>query len=702
MSPIAKSETLFVTEKIVDSGGNAMYPPKIENTKMQLVRTNVDGGNDIVYLEGRLYIISAADGGSLRVCSADKGEVHVLGEVGGLGNMRQIEVSAEAAPGRIIAAVTARECGLYLIDVTDPTRPYVCCHYDTVEFGTGVAFSGHYAAVGCRSFGVEIIDVQIPEKPRHVSVIRAGEVQSVCIDNGVLYTGSWGERQVNVFEIKDAAKPVKLATIPLEGKGDGLTVRDGLLYAATGQHLRPADGSDPEAYGFGRGNGFVIWDVHDPANPVKVSATMLPVRYHCAFWDMWDVTLCGKYAVVSNTLIGVWIYDVSDPAAPVLMDHAAITTEHRASEFIPMFAPTRVLLPFEHEKQMYAPVTGVAAADGRLYIAARFQNIHVAFADYFVEEKEEKTCISEDDDYYVRYAGDECRNVRIIRTEGQAHAAASYGGYTYVACGMGGIQIFDVNFERVSAVTTSGFALDIRERCGLLYVAAGREGVIVYRPKGAEEVARISLGGATCAQVVPSADGRFVMAHTDDQHLSIIDFSDMVSPSVIMSEHYVPGLIYHRHISHEGVCGRYFGCYWNNNVTHWYDLSGEKPLLTEFAQGRLSFGDGITGLSRPYTTLAVVNGGYVLCDIRSEKAYGDYDVIRVEGAYLRGKPVIDGDRLYVCDKLNGNVVMCDISDIYSPRLVRRYNFSGHPDLVCPVDGGAVVPLGHQGIAYIKC
>ena len=157
-----------------------MYPPYIENSKLELLRTDVEGGNDIAYLDGRLYIISAADGGSFRVCTAAGTDSKVLGELHGLGNMRQIEVSASAVSGRMIAAVTARECGLYIIDATDPAAPYVCCHYDSVEFGTGVAFCGKYVAVGCRSYGVELIDISVPEKPRHVSVIRAGEVQSVC------------------------------------------------------------------------------------------------------------------------------------------------------------------------------------------------------------------------------------------------------------------------------------------------------------------------------------------------------------------------------------------------------------------------------------------------------------------------------------------------------------------------------------------
>ena len=680
-----------------------MYPPYIENSKLELLRTDVEGGNDIAYLDGRLYIISAADGGSFRVCTAAGTDSKVLGELHGLGNMRQIEVSASAVSGRMIAAVTARECGLYIIDATDPAAPYVCCHYDSVEFGTGVAFCGKYVAVGCRSYGVELIDISVPEKPRHVSVIRAGEVQSVCFAEGILYTGSWGERQVNVFDVNEVSMPKKLATIPLEGRGDGLVVRDGILFAATGQHLRPATGTDPEDYGFGRGNGFVIWDVHDPANPVKLSATMLPVRFLCVFWDMWDVNLCGNYAVVSNSIIGVWIYDISDLTAPVLKDHIAITTDHPAEDFIPILTRNKTMLPFDREKQMYAPVTGVAAVDGMLYVAARFQKLSVAKADYFIEEHVPEKQLHEYGDYYMRYAGDEPGDAQIIPINGQAHAAAYLDGKVYAACGNGGLQVFGGDLKLLNSVELGGFVLDVRVQDGLLYIAAGFAGLVIMRPEGdgLVEISRLSLGGASCAQVVPSANGRFVMAHTDDQHLTIIDVTDKAAPRAAMLEHYVPGLIYHRQISRDGVGGRYYGCYWNNNYTRWYDLSGDVPILTKWKQGRLGFRGGVTGLADMYKTLAVVEGGYVVCDIRDETEYADGNVVRIEGARLRGKPVVSGNILYVTNRLDGDVAVCDISDASVPKLVSKYNFSGHPDMACPVPGGAVIPLGHQGLAYIK-
>ena len=683
------------------------FPPYIEKTGIRLERTSLAGGSGICFADGMLYMISAAEGGSLRVCTADGEKPELVGELTGLGTTRQIAVG-RLADGRRIAAITARDCGLYLIDVTNPAKPYICCHYDTVEFATGVAFSGQHLAIGCRSFGVEIIDIAIPEEPRHLSVIRAGEVQSVYIDNGILYTGSWVERQINVIDIHDVTAPRKLASIPLEGRGDGLTVKDGILYAAFGQHLRPYPGKDPEEYGYGRGNGFAIWDVSQPEKPKKLSVTLFEHRYYYCTYDFWSVTLSGHYAIVSHTLNGVWIYDVSDLTAPVLVDHIAVVTHAKPHEVLSLHENTLkihpMFLPFDYEKILYAPVTGVAVCDGRLYVLVLHENLHVAYGDYFVEERHSTEVPGEVvGDYYLRYRGDNCADAKIVPTGGQVHAVAYFDGKIWAACGMDGIHIYDRELHDIGHYAIDGFAMDIREQSGYLYVAAGKAGLIILKPEGntLRELGRCDFGGSTCAQAVPTENGRFVLAHVGQQHVSILDVSDPTAPKELIRETDVPGLVYHRQLSQSGSGGKYYGYYLNWNHTHWYDLSGDKPVAMEKMQGMLSFEDGLTGLEEEYQVLVVFNGGYVISDIRGSNTYEKEELIRVPGAMLRGKPVVCRSTLIVTDRLEGNVVVCDISDLHAPKLMATYNFSGHPDMVCLIDeGSAVIPLGHQGIVMI--
>lgn len=683
------------------------FPPKLAQKSMKLHYTEFAGGNDIVYANGYLYLISSAKGGSLRILRCTEGDVQLLSELNGLGNMRQIEISADAAPGRVLVAATARECGMYLIDATDPLNPFICCHYNTVEFATGVTFGGSVIAIGCRSFGVELLDVEDPSCPRHISTIRAGEVQSVFIENGILYTGSWWEKQVNLIDISDAASPRLMSTVSLDGRGDGLFVKDGLLYAAFGQHLR-AEPDAPTDTWWGKGNGFAIWDVKDPLHPHKLSVTFLPHRYYCTDCDTWDVTLSGRYAVLSHTFNGIWVYDVSDPTAPTLVNQVAFRIEKPMAEVITMNDRTLnrspIVFPFDIYRESYAPVLGVAVADGCLYAAAKCVNLVAIQADYFVEEPRPVHGIkSKGERYYLDHPGQTGDGVKILQTSGQTHAVAYLDGLVYAACGLGGIAVYDAELHFLGRQDVSGFAMDIRETNGLLYAALGKAGVAVYRPENGvlKELGRLSVDDRSCAQAVPSETGRFLMVHTGDSYLSVIDVSDPSSMRVVMTERYLPGLIYHRHLSYEGVGGRYYGCYWNNNHTHWYDLSSDKPVQTDYRQMGLNFFIGFTGLQTPYEALIIRDGGYALVDIRDDRDYSTYPTYRVDGVRLTGKPRVKDGILYVSDRVGGGFWVLNIEKIDKPRLLYAGRFSGYPDIACPIPDGAIVPLGHQGLALIR-
>ena len=88
----------------------------------------------------------------------------------------------------------------------------------------------------------------------------------------------------------------------------------------------------------------------------------------------WRITLSSRYAILSHTFNGIWIYDVSQKDAPVLVDHAAFPTERSMSEIITLSERTLrvspVVFPFDITRASYVPVLGVAVAEGRLYAAA--------------------------------------------------------------------------------------------------------------------------------------------------------------------------------------------------------------------------------------------------------------------------------------------------------------------------------------------
>lgn len=202
--------------------------------------------------------------------------------------------------------------------------------------------------------------------------------------------------------------------------------------------------------------------------------------------------------------------------------------------------------------------------------------------------------------------------------------------------------------------------MDIRVVGDLFVIAAAKAGILLCCASGGklECISRCETNGKTCAQTVPSENGRFIIAHCGDQHMAVIDISDVKTPKVVLWDKYEPGLLYYRQLTYSGVDGRYYGCFRQGNLTHWYDLGGETPeLMSDWNNGGNNFFNGVTGTNMPHTALGVSAGG--------------------------------------------DVVIVDVGDKAKPKLLRAVHFSGHPDIGCFTDNGIIVPLGHLGIALVS-
>ena len=218
---------------------------------------------DVKSHKGLLYAIQRYDqvtGGRLCVLRPD---LSLAATFPGIGNARQIEILED------LAVITAREDGLWLFDISQ-TEPRLLSHFRTVEYATGIALWKRYAFVSCRQYGVQILDISDPTAPRHISFVRVGEVQSATVSEGILYCGVWGEMKVVAVDVTNPTYPKVLFELPLQGRGDGVCVRDGILYAATGQHARGISGKgDPTDPAYGMGNGVECFDISNLASPKK-------------------------------------------------------------------------------------------------------------------------------------------------------------------------------------------------------------------------------------------------------------------------------------------------------------------------------------------------------------------------------------------------------------------------------------------------
>lgn len=476
-------------------------------------RAGIGACMDVKAHNGRIYAIQGA-------CEKHKGRLSVLNEklellscYEGIGNTRQIETVGN------VAVISAREDGLWLFDVSE-IEPRLLCHYRTIEFATGVALYGNLAFISCRHFGVEILDISDPAVPRHIGIVRIGEAQSATVSDDILYCGVWGKKKVVVVDIHDVTNPTVLTEIPLQGRGDGVHVKDGILYAATGQHARGiVNSTDPNDPAFGRGNGLEAFDVRDPKNPVRLGGILF-AKAHCLTVDMWEPCLYGDTLVVNNSILGVFG-----------LDPKTLETKFR------------LLPPADIDPNA---ITGATVLNGDLFVAS--------CADLFVErglglgetplnrtdlsiptKLPDLICQGENASLKRAYEGD----FPVIAMEEGEH-------FWILACSHGGVHLLDKKtLKPLAILPTAGEALDVKRHGNRLFVAEGMAGVEIFDLDG---VSAKRLGGCSETQSINqlnlSQSGHYLWCGLGCRDMIMYDVSDPSAPKTIRTYYTPRGIFY--------------------------------------------------------------------------------------------------------------------------------------------------------------
>ena len=621
--------------------------------------------------------------------SIGRGKLHVfdisqpadpkpLGTLDGLGATRQIEVESQ------VAYITAREDGVFIVDVGNPRKPKLLCHYDPIEVATGMDVSGDVMFVACRSHGVELVDVSNPKKPQHLGTARTGEAQSVEVRNGYAYVGVWGSRELVVVDVRNPRKPAITAKCPLDGNGDGVAVRGEYVYVATGHHSRarrtsrPAKG-DP---GYGHGHGLEIFRITDPAHPTFVSRIKMPPFYRIGN-DMWGVKLAGDYAFVHDTHNGLFVVDISNPEKPSFVAHRQLDY---ADVRMPKYMGTGRLPGF---------VGGLALADGYVYLAGGWTDLHVVAAPGLA-----KPCRREPDTPPVIPPFEPEPNPRfhVYRPDGQVRAVALLGETAVVAAGSAGVCLVRLSPEPVELgrYPTQGFAMEVKTLGKHVYVAEEKGGLSIWRHAGDGKLAsvgRYAPKGQIVKDVVVPAPGKYAVLQIDMSTLDIVDVSNPAEPKRVFRDK-GHGFVYH--LGEDLIDGRRVCVLFQMGGLRWYDLYGtDSPGFSglEYAH-RLGGGGTVPcGTGR----LVTYGRGLLLVEPSERRAPSELRVRRIPDHRLTGKPIRDGNRLYVSDCRTGDINIVDVSDIEKPTLVEHINVPGNPARLVLHNGTLIIPNGYEGL-----
>ncbi len=649
-------------------GKPAAKPTASQPRELPILRNLGCGPAMDVALEGdRMYVIGR---GKLHVADAtDPAKPVLLGGLSGLGNTRQIVVK----DGMVY--VGSREDRLFVIDAREAAKPRLLDHYDTIEFATGLALAGDVLFVALRQYGVELVDVSDPTKPLFLSVVRTGEAQSVAYQDGFLYAGVWGSSEVVVADVRNPREPRIVSRTPLDGYGDGVDVRDGFLYAATGHHSREPH-RKPEDPGYGRGHGLEILSLKDPAKPAFISRVKFPPLYAIGN-DMWSVTVANGHAFVADTHNGVFIVDVRNPAKPEIVG--------------------RRQLPTSKGKDKPAYFGGIEVGRDHVYGAGGWTDLHVIPAPGLAVPVTPQTGAPPKIPPR-RPNGD--KGVTAYRPEGQVHAAAVAGEQVVAACGSAGVHVVDLahGLKPLSDTPTEDFATDVSVLGHTVYVAEGAGGMSIWsltndgklEPKG-----RYRVRGRRVRYLTVPAPGRFALAQVGASTLHIVDVSDPQKPRLALEDNQF-GLLYGHQVLDGLADGRHAAAYWHVSGIHWYDLGVDPPRREpQLATGRVSMLDGLA-LHRGQL-LSPRRGGYILLDRSETRPLDELPIHRVEGTYFRGRPTVAGDRLHVANRTTGDIVVLDIRSPEKPRLLERFTTRGNPGAVTLTPRGLLIPDGNGGL-----
>lgn len=675
---------------------NSVEPEEIESPSLTEEPSNqclVDGDYLYSINKGSLYVYRLLEDGRAEKAASLNGMVMT----------RDMAFNSD----RTALVITSRQNGAYLIDITDPENPVKSAHYDTLEAATGVTVSGDYAFLCSRNFGIEIVDISDIENPVYVNKVSGGsEYQDCFVDGEYLYVGVYGDKRIDIYNIKNLGKPKLVTQIQLNGAGQGCYVRDGILYAAT------ALNSDNSVNGLadfkaGTGNGLEIFDVSDPSEPQRLSVVKLDGRFGasgCAFQgknieavsDVWDVQVSGKYAYMSSMFQGVLVIDVSAPKDPKIVKQYLLTIPPETDGYASFTGGN--LVNWNWTESGRGCAFHVALANQKIYTAMTNKGVYCLDWEEAMplEEGTPADLVNEktEDAFTIRGY-----TVQEFSTNGSVWAVTADDKYVYAACGDEGLAVLDQNLKLVDKFKTQTSVRDVKLYGEYLYTAESEGGIGVYKVEDGHLVQVVVLPNRMdshfASQLQVTADGSWLLALLSTSNYSGVDLKDPAAPKWLGKRLDSAGTMYYRNLSSTlteqgliAVAGK--------RAILWYTAEeGELVLKNSIDNTFYREAGGMTAVG-PYS-LIVTNNGIVVIDPETGEATPTFHIGSLK---ISGKPCAMDDLLVISDSPNGRVTMIDISNLENPLSLGQIQLDCNPDIAFIRGDTILLPCRRGGLLKI--
>ena len=239
------------------------------------------------------------------------------------------------------AYVISADEGLYIIDISEPTNPYLCGYYDTVlELGfRSIYVLNNFAyliTANAATNGLHIVDISDPFNPFEAGYYDTGTGEyDVWVADSLAYVTSYFG--LHIISLSDPNNPFQIGLLPSSGNNYFyyLFVKDNYAFITGGYGtLHIIDVSNPSnpteivayqtgcnfatdlfiannyAFVYGIDYKLYIIDISDPANPQAISS------YNVGAWSF-NIYVSDNFVFITGIMTGLHIVDVEDPSNPI-------------------------------------------------------------------------------------------------------------------------------------------------------------------------------------------------------------------------------------------------------------------------------------------------------------------------------------------------------------------------------------------------
>jgi len=407
------------------------------------------------------------------------------------------------------AYVAAQTAGLQVINITNPSQPYVVDSSGAMVQAVDVWVSGDYAYVCDWDAGVHVYNVTNPSDISFVVTYNTpGWATGVWIDGDYAYVSD-NTAGLTILDITDPTNP-SLAGSCATTRAKDVCVSGNYAYVA-----------DYES-------GLRVIDISDPTNPSSVTACDTP-------GEAWSVSVSGNYAYIADQNAGLQVINVSDPSHPSLIGSyytSLYATELCVSGNLVYVADQNSGLHIINVTDPSQPSLAGFSSTPRhaqdVFVQGEFAYVVTWYDEYYPSG------------FYVIQIADStpAKMVGSCSFSGFANGVFVDGHYAYVADGSSGLRVVDIidpdSPILVGTYATPATCLSVYVSGNYAYATAWNYGLYVVNvtdPQNPTYAGHCSTGGSTDTVFV-SGNYAYIAQGGGLNGLFVVDISDPTNPSV--------------------------------------------------------------------------------------------------------------------------------------------------------------------------